>query len=156
MWMMSALLWWSGLLACNGTSVPARTSAKVAGCPGRGPKRKACSTSELELQRQLHRTRVQRCEAGFGDAEAGERERSDCQRSEDENDRAGFDYLPTRDVEAARKLADKEYRTMSKLMRAVFREYERMRRWDEINAYGRSRAGEMGITEADIPRIVKE
>jgi metal-responsive CopG/Arc/MetJ family transcriptional regulator len=64
--------------------------------------------------------------------------------------------FPPEMLKRAKKLASKESRTMSELMREAFREYERKRRWDEINAYGRSKAAELGIIEEDIPRIVKE
>ena len=55
-----------------------------------------------------------------------------------------------------KKLAGKENRTMSELIREAFREYEQKRRWDEINAFGRAKAAELGITEDDVTRIVKE
>jgi metal-responsive CopG/Arc/MetJ family transcriptional regulator len=64
--------------------------------------------------------------------------------------------FPTDMLKRAKKLAARENRTMSELIREAFREYERKRRWDEINAYGRAKAAEFGITEEDIPRIVKE
>ncbi len=38
---------------------------------------------------------------------------------------------------------------MSELMREAFRRYKRQREWDEANAYGRAKAKELGITEAD-------
>ena len=59
-------------------------------------------------------------------------------------------------LKRAKKLAGKENRTMSELMREAFREYESKRRWNEINAYGRAKAAELGLTEEDMPRIVKE
>lgn len=45
---------------------------------------------------------------------------------------------------------------MSELLREAFREYERKRQWDEINAYGRWRADQLGIAESDVPRLVRE
>jgi hypothetical protein len=45
---------------------------------------------------------------------------------------------------------------MSELMREAFRRYKRQREWDEANAYGRAKAKELGITEADVVRLIKE
>jgi hypothetical protein len=45
---------------------------------------------------------------------------------------------------------------MSELMREAYREYERKRRWDDINEYGREKAAALGISEKDVPGIVKE
>jgi predicted transcriptional regulator len=59
-------------------------------------------------------------------------------------------------LKRARKLAGKENRTMSELMREAYREYERKRRWDEINEYGLKKAAALGITEEDVPGIVKQ
>jgi metal-responsive CopG/Arc/MetJ family transcriptional regulator len=64
--------------------------------------------------------------------------------------------LPPEMLKRAKKLAGKENRTMSELIREAFREYEQKRRWDEINAFGRAKAAELGITEGDVSRIVKE
>jgi metal-responsive CopG/Arc/MetJ family transcriptional regulator len=64
--------------------------------------------------------------------------------------------LPPEMLKRAKKLAGKENRTMSELIREAFREYEQKRRWDEINAFGRAKAAELGITEDDVTRIVKE
>jgi len=64
--------------------------------------------------------------------------------------------LPPEMLKRAKKLAGKENRTMSELIREAFREYEQKRRWDEINAFGRAKAAELGITNEDVPRLVKE
>lgn len=64
--------------------------------------------------------------------------------------------LPPEMLKRAKKLAGKENRTMSELIREALREYEQKRRWDEINAFGRARAAELGITEDDVPRLVNE
>ena len=45
---------------------------------------------------------------------------------------------------------------MSELMRESFRRYQRQREWDEANEYGRAKAKEKGITEADVVRLMKE
>ncbi len=64
--------------------------------------------------------------------------------------------FPPEMLKRAKKLARMENRTMSELMREAYREYERKRRWDEINEYGREKAAALGITEGDVPRIIKE
>ena len=64
--------------------------------------------------------------------------------------------LPAEMLKRAKRLAQIENRTMSELMREAYREYERKRRWDEVNDYGREKAAALGITEKDVPRIVKE
>jgi predicted transcriptional regulator len=64
--------------------------------------------------------------------------------------------FPPEMLKRAKKLAGKENRTMSELIREAFREYERKRRWDEINAYGREKAAEFGLTEENVPQVVDE
>jgi len=56
----------------------------------------------------------------------------------------------------AERMAKREHRTMSELIREALRRYQRERQWDELNAYGRSKAAELQITAADVPRIVRE
>jgi predicted transcriptional regulator len=64
--------------------------------------------------------------------------------------------LPPEMLKRAKKLAKLENRTMSELLREAYREYERKRRWDDLNAYGRQRAAALGIAEEDVPRLVNE
>lgn len=64
--------------------------------------------------------------------------------------------VPPEMAKEAEKLARREGRTMSELMREAFRLYQREREWEAANAYGRERAREAGITEADVVRIIKE
>ena len=45
---------------------------------------------------------------------------------------------------------------MSELVREALRHYERNKWWEEVNTYGRDRAEELGLTEADIVPLVKE
>jgi len=54
----------------------------------------------------------------------------------------------------AEKLARKENRTMSELVREALRHYERQRWWEETNAYGQARARELGIREQDVEDLV--
>ena len=63
--------------------------------------------------------------------------------------------LPPEMLERAEKIARKEHRTMSELVREALRQYERGQWWADMNAYGRVRAGELGLTEADVvPAVV--
>jgi hypothetical protein len=45
---------------------------------------------------------------------------------------------------------------MSELVREALRQYERRNWWDEVNAYGRAKAKQRGLTESDVVRLVKE
>jgi CopG family transcriptional regulator / antitoxin EndoAI len=64
--------------------------------------------------------------------------------------------LPPEMLTRAEQLAKKEHRTMSELVREALRQYERKNWWDEMNAYGRAKANERGLTEADVIPAVKE
>ena len=64
--------------------------------------------------------------------------------------------LPPAMLKEAERLAKKENRTISELVREALRYYQQGRRWDEINAYGRARASEFGIRESDVVPIVKQ
>lgn len=59
-------------------------------------------------------------------------------------------------LKRAQSLAKRESRTMSELIREALRHYDRRAWWDEVNAYGRQRAGERGIGEGDVARLVHE
>ena len=45
---------------------------------------------------------------------------------------------------------------MSELVREALRHYERRSWWEEVNAYGRSRAAAAELTEAGVERLVDE
>jgi CopG family transcriptional regulator / antitoxin EndoAI len=64
--------------------------------------------------------------------------------------------LPPDMAQDAEQMAKRENRTMSELMREAFRLYKREREWNEANAYGRSKAKQMAVTEADVVRLIKE
>lgn len=64
--------------------------------------------------------------------------------------------LPPEMLRRAQSIAKRESRTMSELVREALRQYERRSWWDEVNAYGRRRAGKLGIGEADVDRLVHE
>lgn len=52
--------------------------------------------------------------------------------------------------------AKKESRTRSEFFREAVRIEISKRQWESITRYGRAQAKKLGITEADIPRLVKE
>jgi predicted transcriptional regulator len=63
--------------------------------------------------------------------------------------------LPPEMLTRAAKLAKKENRTMSELVREALRQYERERWWDETNSYGRATAGAAGVrTEEDVVNVI--
>jgi CopG family transcriptional regulator / antitoxin EndoAI len=63
--------------------------------------------------------------------------------------------LPPEMMTRATKLAKKENRTMSELVREALRQYERQRWWDETNAYGRATAEAAGVrTEEDVVKVI--
>jgi CopG family transcriptional regulator / antitoxin EndoAI len=65
--------------------------------------------------------------------------------------------LPETMLERAKRLAKKENRTMSELVREALRRYEGSRWLAEAQAYGEQRALATGIlTEADVDRVVHE
>ena len=64
--------------------------------------------------------------------------------------------LPPDMLKRAQTLAKRESRTMSELIREALRHYECRSWWDDINAYGRSKAERQGIREQDVDRLVHE
>jgi CopG family transcriptional regulator/antitoxin EndoAI len=59
-------------------------------------------------------------------------------------------------LEEAEKLAREEKRTRSELFREAIRKYIEDKKWERIYRYGRMKAKERGLTEADIERLVDE
>lgn len=65
--------------------------------------------------------------------------------------------LPPEMLTRAERIARKEHRTMSELVREALRQYERRNWWDEMNAYGRKTAAIAGVrTEADVVEIIHD
>ena len=63
--------------------------------------------------------------------------------------------LPPEMLARAEEMARKENRTMSELLREALRHYERTQWWNGVNALGRAKAQELGLTEADVDTAVK-
>lgn len=64
--------------------------------------------------------------------------------------------LPPEMLSRAEKLARKENRTMSELVREALRHYERQRWWEETASYSRTRARALGISEQDVDELVHQ
>jgi CopG family transcriptional regulator/antitoxin EndoAI len=65
--------------------------------------------------------------------------------------------LPPEMLTRAERIARKENRTMSELIREALRHYERRSWWEEMNAYGRKSDERAGVkTEDDVVRTVHE
>jgi CopG family transcriptional regulator / antitoxin EndoAI len=59
-------------------------------------------------------------------------------------------------LEEAERLAKEEKRTRSELFREAIRKYIEDKKWERIYRYGRMKAKEQGLTEADIEHLVDE
>ena len=58
-------------------------------------------------------------------------------------------------LDNAERLAKKEHRTMSELVREALRQYERNSIWEEVGPYGRQSAAKAGIkSEEDVVKMV--
>jgi CopG family transcriptional regulator / antitoxin EndoAI len=64
--------------------------------------------------------------------------------------------LPDAMLKDAKKLAKKENRTMSELVREALRRYGAVQRLKELQSYGEQRARELGINEGDVDRLIHE
>jgi CopG family transcriptional regulator / antitoxin EndoAI len=64
--------------------------------------------------------------------------------------------LPPDMLKRAQSIAKKESRTMSELIREALRHYERRSWWDDVNAYGQSKAARQNIREQDVDRLVHD
>ena len=64
--------------------------------------------------------------------------------------------IPPKLLREAERLAKREGRTRSELMREALRRYMADSRWRELQEFGRTQARKLGITEADVERLVRE
>jgi CopG family transcriptional regulator / antitoxin EndoAI len=64
--------------------------------------------------------------------------------------------LPPKLLRAAERLARREGRTKSELLREALRRYLADSRWQELQEFGRSQARRLGIEESDVERLVAE
>jgi CopG family transcriptional regulator/antitoxin EndoAI len=63
--------------------------------------------------------------------------------------------LPPDLVAAVERVAKREGRTRSELVREALRRYVQDQRWQELQRYGASRARRQGLTGADAARLVE-
>ena len=59
-------------------------------------------------------------------------------------------------LEEAEKLAKAEKRTRSEFFREAIRRYIEEKKWERIYRYGRMKAQEQGLAEADVEHLVDE
>lgn len=52
--------------------------------------------------------------------------------------------------------ANEEKRPAEEVLREALERYLENRRWQQLVAYGRERARELGLAEEDVPRLIKE
>lgn len=65
--------------------------------------------------------------------------------------------LPSDLLKSADKLAKKESRTRSELIREALRAYvKELSAWEEIFEYGKKQAKKLGIKQKDVPRLIDE
>ena len=57
------------------------------------------------------------------------------------------------EVQAA---ANEEHRSRDELVRDAIERYLRDRRWQRLLAYGEQQARSLGLTDADVPRLIEE
>jgi len=57
------------------------------------------------------------------------------------------------EVQAA---ANEEHRSRDELVREAIERYLRDRRWQRLLAYGEQQARSLGLTDADVPRLIEE
>ena len=57
------------------------------------------------------------------------------------------------EVQAA---ANEEHRTREELLLEAVERYLRDRRWQRLLSYGQERARSLGLTDADVPRLIEE
>lgn len=59
-------------------------------------------------------------------------------------------------LEEVERLAKEEKRTRSEFFREAIRRYIEDKKWERIYRYGRLKAQDQGLTEADVERLVDE
>jgi hypothetical protein len=69
---------------------------------------------------------------------------------------ASADLVPPDLIPEIRAIAEEEHRAPGELVREAFERYKADRDWQKIFAYGEARAKELGLTEEDVPRLIKE
>ena len=66
------------------------------------------------------------------------------------------DLMPLDLVPAIEAIAEEDHRPPRELVREALERYMDDREWQKIFAYGEERAKALGLTEADVPRLIAE
>jgi hypothetical protein len=64
--------------------------------------------------------------------------------------------LPTKLAAEVQAVANEEHRPPAELVCEAIERYLKDRRWRRLVSYGQARARELGLTEADLPRLIAE
>jgi Arc/MetJ-type ribon-helix-helix transcriptional regulator len=64
--------------------------------------------------------------------------------------------LPPALLAEIQAVAAEEKRSAAEVLRDAVERYLENRRWQQLVSYGRERARELGLTEADVPRLIAE
>lgn len=64
--------------------------------------------------------------------------------------------IPPALLAQVRAVAEEEHRPAAEVLGEALERYLRERRWRKIFAYGQQRADELGLSEADVPRLIAE
>lgn len=64
--------------------------------------------------------------------------------------------MPSSLADELQAAAEEERRSREELLREAVERYLRDRRWARLLAYGEGQARSLGLTDADVPRLVEE
>jgi predicted transcriptional regulator len=64
--------------------------------------------------------------------------------------------MPSSLLAEVKEAAEEENRTREELVREAVERYLKDRRWQRLLAYGEQQARALGLSEADVPRLIEE
>ena len=64
--------------------------------------------------------------------------------------------MPSSLIAEIQAAATEEHRSREEVVREAIERYLRNRRWQRILAYGEQQARSLGLTDADVPRLIEE
>ncbi len=64
--------------------------------------------------------------------------------------------VPASLMAAIRSAADEENRSAPELVRDAVEQYLSAKRWQQLLAFGEAQARKLGLSEADVPRLIAE
>lgn len=65
-------------------------------------------------------------------------------------------HMPSDLLAQVQAVAQEEHRTTDEVIRDALERYLENHRWQRLYAYGEQRARALGLTEADVPRLIAE